>query len=49
VLDLILIPVALLLALGLRAARRGDPRHHGHLMAAAFSLVTARRARSPWS
>lgn len=43
-LDLILIPAALLLVLGLRAARRGDPRHHGHLMIAAFTLVGIRLA-----
>ena len=41
-LDLILLPAALLLALGLRSVRRGDPRHHGHLMAAAFTLVGIR-------
>ncbi|HEX9010067.1 MAG TPA: hypothetical protein VF804_06855 [Holophagaceae bacterium] len=43
-LDLILVPAALLLALGLRAVRRGDPRIHGHLMAAAFTLVGIRLA-----
>lgn len=45
-LDLLLLPAALLLTLGLRAARRGDSRHHGHLMAAAFALVGLRLALS---
>jgi hypothetical protein len=43
-LDLILLPAALLLALGLRSVRRGDPRHHGHLMTAAVTLVGIRLA-----
>jgi len=42
VLDLLLLPAALLLTLGLRAARRGEPRRHAHLMAAAFALVALR-------
>ena len=43
-LDLILIPAALLLVLGLRSARRGDFRHHGHLMSAGVTLVGIRLA-----
>jgi lysylphosphatidylglycerol synthetase-like protein (DUF2156 family) len=41
-LDLILIPPVLLLALGLRAVRRGEFRVHGHLMAAAIALLGLR-------
>ena len=40
--DLLLLPTALLLALGLRAARRGDLRRHAHLMVAAFALLAVR-------
>lgn len=43
-LDLLLLPAALLLVLGLWAVRRGDPRRHGHLMAAAVTLAAVRMA-----
>jgi len=43
-LDLILIPAVLLLVLGIRSVRRGDPRHHGHLMSAGVTLVGIRLA-----
>ena len=39
-----MIPAALLLALGLRSVRRGDPRQHGHLMSAGVTLVGIRLA-----
>jgi hypothetical protein len=42
VLDVLLLPALLMLALGLRAVRRGDHRLHGHLMSAAFTLVGLR-------
>jgi hypothetical protein len=42
VLDVLLIPALLMLALGLRAVRRGEHRLHGHLMSAAFTLVGLR-------
>jgi hypothetical protein len=38
-LDLLLLPSLLLVALALRAVRRGEHRLHGHLMAATFTLV----------
>ena len=41
-LDLLLIPVALLLVLGVRAVREGEHRLHGHLMAAAITLTSLR-------
>jgi len=41
-LDLLLIPVALLLVLGVRAVRGGEHRLHGHLMAAAITLTGLR-------
>ncbi|MCM2249945.1 MAG: DUF420 domain-containing protein [Geothrix sp.] len=41
-LDLLLIPAGILLALALRAVRRGEHRLHGHLMTAAFTLVGLR-------
>ena len=41
-LDVLLIPAALLLALALRAVRRGDHRLHAHLMTAALTLVALR-------
>lgn len=41
-LDLLLIPAAAMLALALRAVRRGEHRLHGHLMAAAVALVFLR-------
>lgn len=41
-LDLLLIPAVLVLALALRAVRRGDHRLHGHLMAAAVTVVALR-------
>ena len=41
-LDLLLLPAALMLALGLHAVRRGEPRRHAHLMAAALALVAVR-------
>ena len=43
-LDLILLPAVLSLALGLGAARRGEFRTHGHLMVAAIALVGIRLA-----
>lgn len=41
-LDLLLLPAAILLALALRAVRRGDHRLHGHLMAATVTIVILR-------
>lgn len=41
-LDLLLIPAALLLAMGLRAVHGGEHRLHGHLMAAAVTLTGLR-------
>ena len=41
-LDLLLIPAAILLALALRAVRRGEHRLHGHLMLAAFTVIALR-------
>lgn len=46
-LDVLLIPAALLLALALRAVRRGDYRLHGHLMTAVFTVVGLRLALHP--
>ena|ERR1035438_3322902 len=46
-LDLFLIPAALLLILALRAVRRGDHRLHGHLMIAAFTLIGLRLVLHP--
>jgi hypothetical protein len=46
-LDLLLIPAAIVLALALRAARRGDHRLHGHLMAAAVTVVLLRVVLHP--
>ena len=40
--DLLLLPAALLLILGLRAVRRGDPRPHGHFMAAGVLVIGTR-------
>lgn len=41
-LDLLLIPAALLLAFALRAVRQGEHRLHGHLMAATVTMVLLR-------
>jgi hypothetical protein len=41
-LDVLLIPAALLLTLALRAVRDGEYRLHGHLMTGAFTLVGLR-------
>ncbi len=41
-LDLLLIPAVLLVALALRAVRRGAHRTHGYLMTAAFTTVALR-------
>jgi hypothetical protein len=41
-LDLLLIPAALLLVLALRAVRRGEHRLHGHLMSSAFTIIGLR-------
>lgn len=46
-LDILLIPVVLLVALALRAVRRGDYRLHGHLMMSAFTLVGLRLLLHP--
>ena len=46
-LDLLLIPAVLLLALALRAVRRGEHRLHGHLMAAGFTVAAIRMALHP--
>ena len=37
-----MVPAVLMLALALRAARRGEHRLHGHLMSAALTLVGLR-------
>ena len=47
VLDILLIPAALLLALALRAVRRGDHRLHGHLMTAGLTLIGLRLILHP--
>lgn len=41
-LDLLLLPAALLVALALGAVRRGEHRLHGHLMAAAVTITGLR-------
>ena len=46
-LDLLLIPAALTLALALLAVRRGDQRLHGHLMAISATLVFLRLILHP--
>lgn len=46
-LDLLLIPAALLLVLAVRAVRRGEHRLHGHLMSAAFTLIGLRLLLHP--
>ena len=46
-LDLLLIPAALLLTLGLQAVRRGEYRLHGHLLTAAFTLIGLRLLLHP--
>jgi uncharacterized membrane protein YozB (DUF420 family) len=46
-LDLLLIPAFALLALALRAVRRGDHRTHGHLMVSAFTVVVIRMLLRP--
>jgi len=48
-LDLLLVPAALLLALALGAVRRGEHRLHGHLMTAAFTLIGLRLLLHPRS
>lgn len=46
-LDILLIPVVLLVALALRAVRQGEYRLHGHLMTSAFTLVGLRLLLHP--
>jgi uncharacterized membrane protein YozB (DUF420 family) len=46
-LDLLLIPAALLVLLALRAVRRGEHRQHGYYMIAAFTLVGLRLLLHP--
>ncbi|WLT33088.1 hypothetical protein [Geothrix sp. PMB-07] len=46
-LDVLLIPAALLLVLALQAVRRGDHRLHGHLMLAAFTVIGLRLVLHP--
>jgi hypothetical protein len=46
-LDVLLIPVALLVAFALQAARRGAHRLHGYLMTAAFTVVGLRLLLHP--
>jgi hypothetical protein len=46
-LDLLLIPAAILLGFALRAVRRGDHRLHGHLMAATVTVVLLRVVLHP--
>jgi len=48
-LDVLLIPVALLLAMGLRVVRLGEYRRHSHLMTAAFTLIGLRLLLHPGS
>lgn len=48
-LDLLLIPAAILLAFALRAVRRGDHRLHGHLMVSAFTVIGLRILLHPRS
>jgi hypothetical protein len=52
-LDLLLVPAALLVILAFQAVRRGDHRRHGHLMTMGFTLAALRmllhpRAIPPW-
>ena len=46
-LDILLIPAALLLALALRAVRRGEYQFHGYLMTAVFTLIGLRLLLHP--
>ena len=46
-LDVLLIPAALLLALALRAVRLGEYRVHGYLMTAVFTLIGLRLLLHP--
>ena len=46
-LDVLLIPAVLLVALALRAARQGAHRTHGYLMTAAFTTVALRMLLRP--
>ena len=46
-LDLLLIPAALLLILAIRSVRRGDHRLHGHLMTAVFTIIGLRLVLHP--
>ena len=46
-LDLLLVPAALLVLLAVRAVRRGDHRLHGHLMTMAFTVVAVRLVLRP--
>lgn len=46
-LDLLLIPVAVLLIAALWAVRRGDHRLHGYLMTAAFTCIALRLVLHP--
>jgi uncharacterized membrane protein YozB (DUF420 family) len=46
-LDVLLIPAALLLTLALQAVRRGEYRLHGHLMTGAFTLIGLRLLLHP--
>ena len=46
-LDVLLIPAALLLALALRAVRLGEYRLHGYLMTAVFTLIGLRLLLHP--
>ena len=46
-LDLLLLPALLLVALALRAVRRGSHRLHGHLMTAALTVVGLRLILHP--
>lgn len=48
-LDLLLFPAAILLALALRAVRRGDHRTHGYLMVAGFTVIGLRVILHPRS
>ncbi len=46
-LDLLLIPAAVLLLAALWAVRRGEHRLHGHLMTAAFTFIALRLVLHP--
>ena len=46
-LDLLLIPAALLVLLAVRAVRRGDHRLHGHLMTMGFTVAALRMLLRP--